>query len=1005
MSIYHLMRWRYTGSIVKSISEVNRLVQDVLLAQDFKVEDLKGFSMAKQNRLWDTKSDDTAPQSDGWREVDVNIDVPTRSSSPSGNHRTFRVSGLLYRPLVGVIKAAFSEPTSKWFHLYPFKRFRKHPVQQTDERVFDELYTSDAWLQAHDELQKQPREPGCGLEKVVAALMFSSDATMLASFGTAKAWPLYLSFGNLSKYARARPSSGGCHHVAFIPSLPDSITQFLSTIGSFTKSATRSLLTHCRRELVHAVWETLLDEEFVHAYRHGIVLKCADGIVRRVYPRIFTYSADYPEKILLATIRDKGEFLCPRCLVPRSKLDEVGFLRDVRLRFGSLRAYAVDIVKRARDFIYKKGKPVDGAAVKRLLNPGSLVPTMNAFAKRLGEYGFNHFPMLVVDIMHECELGTWKSLFIHLIRILYSLSPAGQLVAEVDNRFRQVPTFGRGVIRRFSDNASEMKRLAARDFEDLLQCSIPVFDGLFPHPHDALVKTALYRFAEWHALAKLRMHTDSSLSMFDKASKALSSILRKFRDETAKAYTTFELPKEREARQRRSGKNGPRPTETSSAPKMKGLNLKTYKFHAIGDYTRTIAQFGTTDSYTTQIGELAHRVIKSSYALTNKSNAIRQIAKHEVRRRRIHRTAASGEAEQAAFCPEGSPPGSCEPILHHHISDVSKDPKDIFVFVGERGTDPAVKDHLLYRLLNLDFDGDDHVFSDSQRNHVRILNNMLYSPATMQVNYTTYDVRREQDIVNPRAHGDVMVLSRESEQGCHPYWYARVLHVFHLRVHHCGPDARNLSAQHMEILWVRWFGIVPGHRYGSAVARLPKIGFVPDSDPSAFGFLDPSLVIRSCHLIPAFADGRTSDLLRPGPSVGRRNDEIDDWVSYFVNIFVDRDMYMRYNGVGVGHCFNPTLADGHNFVDEEECGSEDDMDVDAADTGDTSVSWIRHGGDEEEGDGDNDDDDDDDDHEEEEEEEEEEEDGDGDSDGDQNEGMSGDSDSGDDDGFDSDTIS
>lgn len=47
---------------------------------------------------------------------------------------------------------------------------------------------------------------------------------------------------------------------------------------------------------MHAVWKILLDEEFLHAYEHGIVLKCADGIFRRLYPRIFTYSADYPEK-------------------------------------------------------------------------------------------------------------------------------------------------------------------------------------------------------------------------------------------------------------------------------------------------------------------------------------------------------------------------------------------------------------------------------------------------------------------------------------------------------------------------------------------------------------------------------------------------------------------------------------------------------------------------------------------------------------------------------------
>ena len=39
------------------------------------------------------------------------------------------------------------------------------------------------------------------------------------------------------------------------------------------------------------------------------------------------------------------------------------------------------------------------------------------------------------------------------------------------NRFRQVPTFGRFTIWRFHNNVSEMKKLAARDFEDILQAS------------------------------------------------------------------------------------------------------------------------------------------------------------------------------------------------------------------------------------------------------------------------------------------------------------------------------------------------------------------------------------------------------------------------------------------------------------------------------------------------------------------------------------------------------
>jgi len=58
----------------------------------------------------------------------------------------------------------------------------------------------------------------------------------------------------------------------------------------------KDILAHCWQELMHAVWSKILDDDFIHAYTYGIVIKGVDGIERRVYPRLFTYSADYPEK-------------------------------------------------------------------------------------------------------------------------------------------------------------------------------------------------------------------------------------------------------------------------------------------------------------------------------------------------------------------------------------------------------------------------------------------------------------------------------------------------------------------------------------------------------------------------------------------------------------------------------------------------------------------------------------------------------------------------------------
>ncbi|KAG2743859.1 hypothetical protein P692DRAFT_20878151 [Suillus brevipes Sb2] len=459
-TIYRLMTWMTSGSHQKSQAEVTRLVKDVIQAEDFNLKDLDGFSVRKCLCALDNgpgKGTVTFP--DDWVETDINIDIPTKlKDDPS---ETFTIPGFHYRPLVAVIRSAFADIQAHAFHLFPFKCVWKDPLDNHEERIFDELYTSDSWLQAQDDLQRQAKEPGCSLERIIAGLMFFSDATHLANFGTAKAWPLYLYFGNLSKYACSSPTSGACHLVGFLPSLPDCVKDLLSSLPRVSKTGMIALQTHCRRELFQACWNILLDADFIHAYRHGIVLLCPDNIIKRVFPRIFTYSADYPEKVLIATIKDMGSCPCPRCLIPKSSFDFLGLVGDMRDRLGSLRTYSLAKVTNAREFIYRQGNTVDSSKVQTILGDGSWVPTVNAFVEKLGSFGFNAFRMLVVDFMHECELGTWKSLFTHLIRLLYALPAGDSLVACLDSRFRQIPSYGNGVIRRFANNTSEMKRLAA----------------------------------------------------------------------------------------------------------------------------------------------------------------------------------------------------------------------------------------------------------------------------------------------------------------------------------------------------------------------------------------------------------------------------------------------------------------------------------------------------------------------------------------------------------------
>lgn len=115
-----------------------------------------------------------------------------------------------------------------------------------------------------------------------------------------------------------------------------------------------------------------------------------------------------------------------------------------------------------------------------------------------------------------------------------------------------------------------------------------MFEGLLDEPYNTALMQLLYRAAEWHALAKLRMHTRATLDLLEKCTVHLGQLMRKFRDATFTKFNTVALP--REARK-----------SPSASGKRKPLNLNTYKFHSLGDYVRTIELFGCTDSYSTQL--------------------------------------------------------------------------------------------------------------------------------------------------------------------------------------------------------------------------------------------------------------------------------------------------------------------------------------------------------------------------------------------------------------------
>lgn len=85
----------------------------------------------------------------------------------------------------------------------------------------------------------------------------------------------------------------------------------------------------------------------------------------------------------------------------------------------------------------------------------------------------------------------------------------------------------------------------------------------------------------------------------------------------------------------------------------------------------------------------------------------------------------------------------------------------------------------------------------------------------------------------------------------------------------------------LNILWVQWFEHDTNAPAGSwSHSRLDRLRFPPMADKDSFSFLDPTDVVRGCHIIPAFAANRRYG---DGRGISRCAKDSGDWWSYYVN--------------------------------------------------------------------------------------------------------------------------
>ena len=136
----------------------------------------------------------------------------------------------------------------------------------------------------------------------------------------------------------------------------------------------------------------------------------------------------------------------------------------------------------------------------------------------------------------------------------------------------------------------------------------------------------LFELATWHALAKLRLHTESTVIALENSITRLGIALRKFQSTICAEFETQDLPSEEAARGRRKAAKvkvkPPMPSKEKGKEKKKGkatkstrrtFNFSCYKPHSLGDYAKTIRLLGTSDGYSTQIVRILEYLLHIYY--------------------------------------------------------------------------------------------------------------------------------------------------------------------------------------------------------------------------------------------------------------------------------------------------------------------------------------------------------------------------------------------------------
>ncbi|KAH9999164.1 hypothetical protein BJV74DRAFT_877046 [Russula compacta] len=217
-----------------------------------------------------------------WRTTNLSF-----SDRPSEKH-TIR-----YRNVVDAIKCLWGDPALSKHMVYAPKKIFSDATKAN--RIYSEMWTGSWW----HVIQKRLHDKGAS-KATVAPLIIATDKTQLTHI---------LDSRNLPKSVRRKPSQHACVLIAYLS--VDKISR-----NKLTQKEQRAR----NQRLFHESMRVIL-APLKLAGENGVEMMGGDGCVRRVYPILAAYVADYPEQCLISCSKYGT---CPKCQCPADQLQDPG---------------------------------------------------------------------------------------------------------------------------------------------------------------------------------------------------------------------------------------------------------------------------------------------------------------------------------------------------------------------------------------------------------------------------------------------------------------------------------------------------------------------------------------------------------------------------------------------------------------------------------------------------------------------------------------------------------